>query len=64
MELNIKNKVFMVAASSSGLGLGVARELAANGAITCIASRTREAVDKTAEMLHKETGSDILASVF
>ena len=64
MDLNIKGKVFMVAASSKGLGYGIARELALNGATVCIASRNREQVDAAAEKLREETGATVLASVF
>ncbi len=54
----------MVAASSKGLGFGIARELAKNGAIVCIASRTKTDIEKAAESLRKETGATIHASVF
>lgn len=54
----------MVAASSKGLGFGIARELAKNGAIVCIASRTKAEIEQAAENLRKETGATILASVF
>ena len=64
MELNIQDKVFMVAASSKGLGYGIARELAENGATVCIASRTEDEIKQAAQELRKETGSTILSSVF
>jgi 3-oxoacyl-[acyl-carrier protein] reductase len=64
MDIQIKDKVFMVAASSKGLGYGIARELAKNGAMVCLASRTKEEVEKAAETLRTETGSTIHASVF
>ena len=64
MNLGIEDKVFMVAASSKGLGFGIARELAKNGAIVCIASRTKTEIEKAAESLRKETGATIHASVF
>ncbi len=64
MDLQIKNKVFMVAASSKGLGFGIARELAKNGAIVCIASRTKKDIEESAEKLRAETGATIHASVF
>jgi 3-oxoacyl-[acyl-carrier protein] reductase len=64
MDLQIEGKVFMVAASSKGLGFGIARELAKNGAIVCIASRTKTDIEKAAENLRKETGATIHASVF
>ena len=54
----------MVAASSKGLGFGIARELAKNGATVCIASRTKNEIENAAEILRKETGATIHASVF
>lgn len=62
MDLQIEGKVYMVAASSKGLGFGIARELAKNGATVCIASRTISDVEKAAENLRKETGSTIHSS--
>jgi 3-oxoacyl-[acyl-carrier protein] reductase len=64
MILNIENKVFMVAASSKGLGFGIAQELARNGATVCIASRTKKDVEATAEKLRTETKATVHASVF
>ena len=64
MDLKVKDKVFMVAAASKGLGYGIARELAKNGAIVCIASRTKNDIEQAAETLRKETGATIHASVF
>lgn len=54
----------MVAASSKGLGFGIARELAINGAIICVASRSRENVDEAARKLRAETQATVHASVF
>ena len=54
----------MVAAASKGLGFGIARELAKNGAIVCIASRTKTDIDLAAESLRKETGATVHSSVF
>ena len=64
MDLQIEGKVFMAAASSKGLGFGIARELAKNGAVVCIASRTKTEIEKAAEKLREETGATIHASVF
>lgn len=64
MDLQLKDKVFMVAAASKGLGFGIARELALNGAVVCIASRTQNEIEEAASKLRNETGSTILASVF
>lgn len=64
MDLQVEGKVFMVAASSKGLGFGIARELAKNGAIVCLASRTKKEVEKAAENLRDETGATVHSSVF
>ena len=64
MDLQVEGKVFMVAASSKGLGFGIARELAKNGATVCISSRTKADIEKAAEQLRNETGATIHASVF
>lgn len=64
MDLQVEGKVYLVAASSKGLGFGIARELANNGAIVCIASRTSTEIEKAADTLRKETGAIIHASVF
>ncbi len=64
MNLEIENKVFMVAASSKGLGYGIARELAENGAVVCIASRTGDEVEAAAERIREETNATVHASVF
>ena len=63
MELGLKGKAAMVAASSKGLGFGIARELAREGASVSIGSRTESEVHEAAEMLTQETGSDVLANV-
>lgn len=54
----------MVAASSKGLGFGIARELAKNGAVVCIASRKKDDIEKAAGTLRKETGATIHSTVF
>lgn len=64
MDLHIEGKVFMVAASSMGLGFGIAQELARNGATVCLASRTKDEVEKAAKTLRNESGSTIYASTF
>jgi 3-oxoacyl-[acyl-carrier protein] reductase len=64
MDLNIEGKVFMVAASSKGLGFGIAQELARNGATVCLASRTKSEVEAAAQKLRAETNATVHASVF
>ena len=51
MELQLNNKVVMVAASSEGIGFGIAEALAQEGARLSIASRSPDKIDKAAEML-------------
>lgn len=62
MDINIKDKVFLVAASSKGLGYGIARELALNGAMVSIGSRDAENVEQAAQSLRQETNTPIYAS--
>jgi 3-oxoacyl-[acyl-carrier protein] reductase len=64
MDLQIEGKVFMVAASSKGLGFGIASELAKNGATVCLASRTKSEVEAAAQKLRVETNATVHASVF
>ena len=63
MELGLKGKVAMVAASSKGLGYGIARELAREGALVSIGARTESDVFDAADALAEETGSEVLANV-
>ncbi|HZH72431.1 MAG TPA: SDR family NAD(P)-dependent oxidoreductase, partial [Mariniphaga sp.] len=62
MDINIKDKVFLVAASSKGLGYGIARELALNGAMVSIGSRDTENVEQAAQTLRQETNTPVYAS--
>jgi 3-oxoacyl-[acyl-carrier protein] reductase len=48
MDLGLQGRVALVMGASSGIGLGIARELAAEGASVAISSRTRERIDKAA----------------
>lgn len=64
MDLQVEGKVFMIAASSKGLGFGIARELAKNGATVCISSRTKDDIEKAATQLRNETGSPVHVAVF
>lgn len=49
MDLGIRGKVALVTGASKGLGLGVARALAAEGAIVAISSRSEDRVREAAE---------------
>jgi 3-oxoacyl-[acyl-carrier protein] reductase len=58
MDLGLKGKVAMVAGASRGLGLAIAKELAAEGALVSIASRNASAIAKAAEQIgHGVPGS-------
>jgi len=62
MNLGLKDKTVLVAASSKGLGFAIARALAEEGANISIGSRSLRNISKAAELLKKETGVSVLAS--
>ena len=61
MDLGLKGKIAMVGGASKGLGLAVARALAAEGALVSIASRDGEALERAAEAMKRDTGGQVLA---
>ncbi len=63
MDLGLRGKVAMVAASSKGLGFGIARELAREGALVSIGSRTESDIFDAADLLIEETGTEVLPNV-
>ncbi|VGO22050.1 SDR family oxidoreductase [Pontiella sulfatireligans] len=63
MDLGLHGKVAMVAASSKGLGFGIARELAREGALVSIGARTETEVFDAADALIEETDAEVLANV-
>ncbi|MCP4155304.1 MAG: SDR family oxidoreductase [bacterium] len=63
MDLHIKDKVAVVAASSRGLGKAAAEALAAEGVKLAICSRNKEAIEETAQELRKKYNTDVLAAV-
>ncbi len=62
MDLGVRDKVAMVAASSKGLGYGIAQALAADGAHVSMCSRTPEDIHAAAKELNEETGAHTLAT--
>lgn len=62
MDLGLKGKVALVAAASKGLGFGVARALATEGARVSICSRDQASVDTAVKKLTDETGSEIIGT--
>lgn len=63
MDLGLHGKVVMVAASSKGLGYGIARELAREGALVSIGARTEAEVFDAADTLIEETEAEVLPNV-
>jgi 3-oxoacyl-[acyl-carrier protein] reductase len=61
MDLGLKDKVILVAAASKGLGFGVARAVAREGARVSMCSRDAAAIKAAGDTLAKETGAPILA---
>ena len=54
MDLGLKNKVIMVAASSKGLGFGIARQAALEGAVLSIGSRSKNNISQAADRIMQE----------
>lgn len=59
MELDVKDKVYFVAAASRGLGYAIAEVLASEGARVAIASRDKKAVEQAVESLAAAHGADV-----
>ena len=63
MDLGIKNKVALVAASSRGLGKAIAFQLSREGAKVVVCSRNEERLFKTRDEITAETGGIVSAFV-
>ena len=61
MDLGLQDKTALVAASSKGLGYGVAKALAANGAKVSLCSRSADDVAAAAQTLSDNYGVETLA---
>ena len=61
MDLGLKNRIALVAASSTGLGKAVAMGLAREGAKLALCSRNPATLNRTAGEIRRETGVEILA---
>jgi 3-oxoacyl-[acyl-carrier protein] reductase len=61
MDLGLKDRVAVVAAASQGLGFGVARALAREGAKLALCSRDRSRIERAASAIRTETGVEVLA---
>jgi len=60
MNLGIEDRVAVVAASSRGLGLAVARGLAQEGAKLALCARNASALDAAAAEIHSQTGAEVM----
>lgn len=56
MDLNLENKVIMIAGASKGLGYGIAQTLVKEGAKVSIGSRTESTITEAAHRLNREMG--------
>ena len=63
MDLGLHDKVALVAASSQGLGLAVARELAAEGANLIMCARNDVALKQAASSLARSVGVEVLTVI-
>ncbi len=62
MDLGLKDKSALVAASSKGLGYGIAKALAANGAKVSLCSRSADDVAAAAQTIANDYGVETLAT--
>ena len=60
MDLGLKNKVALVAASSRGLGRAVAEELASEGAHLILCSRNEASLQQACEHICETTGTKVI----
>lgn len=61
MDLGLKNKTALIAASSQGLGRSVAMELAAEGANVIINGRNKETLEKTKQEIQQSNNIEVFA---
>ncbi|MBZ5620018.1 MAG: SDR family oxidoreductase [Acidobacteriia bacterium] len=59
MDLGLKDRVAIVAASSQGLGKAVAMGLAREGAVVALCARTESTLISAAEEIRRETGAGV-----
>ena len=64
MDLGLKNRVALVAASSQGLGLATAEAFAAEGCRVAMCARSRQTLEAAAEKIRKQDSVDVFAEAF
>jgi 3-oxoacyl-[acyl-carrier protein] reductase len=60
MDLGLKSKVAIVGGASMGIGFGIARLLAAEGARVAVTARREAQLVRAAETIARETGAEVL----
>jgi 3-oxoacyl-[acyl-carrier protein] reductase len=64
MDLGLKDRVALVAASSQGIGLATAEAFAAEGCRVAMCARNAQALEAGAEKIRKKYGADIFSEAF
>jgi 3-oxoacyl-[acyl-carrier protein] reductase len=64
MELGLKSRVALVAASSQGIGLATAEAFAAEGCRVAMCARNEPALKSAADSIRKKFGVEVLAEAF
>jgi 3-oxoacyl-[acyl-carrier protein] reductase len=63
MDLGIKNRVALIAASSQGIGLATAEAFAAEGCHVAMCGRNQKTLDQAAQKVSAHRSADVLAEV-
>jgi 3-oxoacyl-[acyl-carrier protein] reductase len=61
MDLGLKDRVALIAASSQGIGLATAAAFAAEGCRVAMCARNDQALQAAAEKIRKQHGVEVLA---
>jgi 3-oxoacyl-[acyl-carrier protein] reductase len=64
MDLGLKNRVALVAASSQGLGLATAEAFAAEGCRVAMCARNQQALESNAQRIRKQHNAEVLTHAF
>jgi 3-oxoacyl-[acyl-carrier protein] reductase len=64
MDLGLKNRVALVAASSQGIGRATAEALAAEGCRVAMCARNEKTLQSAAEKIRKQYSAEVLAQAF
>src|SRR4051794_25323598 len=64
MDLGLKGRVALVAASSQGIGLATAQSFAAEGCRLAMCARNKEALNAAAESIRKQYSTEVLTEAF